>query len=50
VQNILIGLLPLQKGEVTYAGKSIKQMDARFFNQLGVSFEHPNIYGKLSIY
>lgn len=50
VQNILIGLLPLQKGKVTYAGKSIKQMDARFFNQLGVSFEHPNIYGKLTGY
>lgn len=50
VQNILIGLLPLQKGVVTYAGKSIKQMDARFFNQLGVSFEHPNIYGKLTGY
>ncbi len=50
VQNILIGLLPLQKGEVSYAGKSIKQMDARFFNQLGVSFEHPNIYGKLTGY
>jgi fluoroquinolone transport system ATP-binding protein len=50
VQNILIGLLPLQKGEVSYAGKSIKQMDARFFNQLGVSFEHPNIYGRLTGY
>ena len=50
MQNILIGLLPLQKGEVTYAGKSIKQMDACFFNQFGVSFEHPNIYGKLTGY
>lgn len=48
VQNILIGLLPLQKGEVTYAGKSIREMDSRFFNQLGVSFEHPNLYGRLT--
>ena len=50
VQNILIGLLPLQKGEVTYAGKSIQEMGAHFFNQLGVSFEHPNLYGRLTGY
>jgi fluoroquinolone transport system ATP-binding protein len=50
VQNILIGLLPLQQGEVTYAGKSIREQDARFFNQLGVSFEHPNVYGRLTGY
>jgi fluoroquinolone transport system ATP-binding protein len=50
VQNILIGLLPLQQGEVTYAGKSIRDQDARFFNQLGVSFEHPNVYGRLTGY
>lgn len=50
VQNILIGLLPLQQGEVTYAGKSIRDQGARFFNQLGVSFEHPNVYGRLTGY
>jgi fluoroquinolone transport system ATP-binding protein len=50
VQNILIGLLPLQQGEVTYAGKSIRDQDAKFFNQLGVSFEHPNVYGRLTGY
>lgn len=50
VQNILIGLLPIQKGEVTYAGKSIRDLDAGFFNQLGVSFEHPNVYGRLTGY
>jgi fluoroquinolone transport system ATP-binding protein len=48
VQNILIGLLPLQKGEVSYDGLSIRDLDVRFFNQLGVSFEHPNIYGRLT--
>jgi fluoroquinolone transport system ATP-binding protein len=48
VQNILTGLLPLQKGEVTYEGVSIRKLDARFFNRLGVSFEHPNLYGRLT--
>ncbi len=50
VQNILTGLLPLQQGEVLYEGKSIRSLDARFFNQLGVSFEHPNLYGRLTGY
>lgn len=50
VQNILTGLLPLQQGEVTYDGKSIRSLDAAFFNQLGVSFEHPNLYGRLTGY
>jgi len=48
VQNILTGLLPLQKGEVSYAGISLRNLDAKFFNQLGVSFEHPNLYGRLT--
>jgi fluoroquinolone transport system ATP-binding protein len=48
VQNILIGLLPLQKGKVKHEGKSIRELDASFFNHLGVSFEHPNLYGRLT--
>jgi fluoroquinolone transport system ATP-binding protein len=50
VQNILIGLLPLQQGEVSYEGTSIRSLDVRFFNRLGVSFEHPNVYGRLTGY
>jgi fluoroquinolone transport system ATP-binding protein len=50
VQNILIGLLPLQQGEVRYDGVSVRDLDARFFNRLGVSFEHPNLYGRLTGY
>jgi fluoroquinolone transport system ATP-binding protein len=48
VQNILTGLLPLQRGDVQYDGVSLRKLDARFFNRLGVSFEHPNLYGKLT--
>jgi fluoroquinolone transport system ATP-binding protein len=50
LQNILTGLLPLQRGEVSYDGVSIRDLDARFFNRLGVSFEHPNLYGRLTGY
>lgn len=50
VQNIMTGLLPLQKGEVNYEGRSIAELNAGFFNRVGVSFEHPNLYTKLSGY
>jgi fluoroquinolone transport system ATP-binding protein len=48
VQNIMTGLLPLQTGEVTYNGTSIKNVTPAFFNRVGVSFEHPNLYTKLT--
>lgn len=50
VQNIMTGLLALQKGEVQYDGKSVKTLTAAFFNRIGVSFEHPNVYTKLTGY
>jgi len=48
VQNIMTGLLPLQKGEVLYEGQSVKTLDSSFFNRIGVSFELPNLYQKLT--
>lgn len=48
VQNLLIGLLPLQQGEIRFQGKPVQDLRSRFFNQIGVSFEHPNVYGKLT--
>ncbi len=50
VQNIMTGLLKLQKGEVLYQGKAINQMKNSFYNEIGVSFEHPNLYAKLTGY
>jgi fluoroquinolone transport system ATP-binding protein len=50
VQNIMTGLIPLQKGEVLYDGQSIKVLNNKFFNQIGVSFEQPNVYAKLTGY
>lgn len=48
VQNIMTGLLKLQKGEVSYSGQKISELGVSFFNRIGVSFEHPNIYKRLT--
>jgi fluoroquinolone transport system ATP-binding protein len=50
VQNIMTGLLALQKGEINYEGVSIKKVGRKFFNNIGVSFEHANLYTKLTGY
>ncbi|HYF94491.1 MAG TPA: ABC transporter ATP-binding protein [Symbiobacteriaceae bacterium] len=47
-QKILTGLLPLQKGRVAIAGVEIEHSDRRLLNKIGVSFEHPNVYRKLT--
>lgn len=48
VQNLMIGLLPTQKGSILYDGKTLSDMGKSFFNRVGVSFEHPNLYEKLT--
>jgi len=48
VQKILTGLLNLQKGEVLYGDVSVTKLTTSFFNRIGVSFEHPNLYNKLT--
>ncbi len=48
VQNLMIGLLPMQKGSILYDGKTLSDMGKSFFNRVGVSFEHPNLYEKLT--
>lgn len=47
-QKILIGLLPLQKGDVSIGGIDIRKPKEEMFNLIGVSFEQPNIYKKLT--
>jgi len=49
-QNIMTGLLKLQKGEVLYEGNSITKMKSEFYNNIGVSFEFRNLYTKLTGY
>lgn len=48
VVNIMTRLLPLQRGEILYQGKSLRGIDRGFFNRVGVSFEHPNLFLKLT--
>lgn len=50
VQNIMTALLPLQQGEVSYDGAYITKLNSKFFNQIGVSFEQPNVYLSLTGY
>lgn len=47
-QKILTGLLPLQKGRAEIAGVDVRQASRRIFNEIGVSFEQPNLYKKLT--
>jgi len=48
-QGVLVGLLQLQKGEILVDGNSRQgRPDKAFFNRIGVGFEIPNVYRKLS--
>jgi fluoroquinolone transport system ATP-binding protein len=47
-QRILIGLLSGYQGEVEVIGKDLKRWGADYYEQIGVSFELPNHYQKLS--
>ena len=48
IQNIMTGLLKLQTGEVLYGERSVRELDKRFFNRIGVSFEQSNLYASLT--
>ena len=47
-QQILTGLLPLQKGDVSIDGMDIRKSSKDLFNDIGVSFERANVYKKLT--
>ncbi len=48
VQKILTRLLPLQTGSVRYAGRPLGSLGRDFFAEVGVSFEQPNLFPRLS--
>jgi len=48
IQNILIKLLPVQGGSVRFDGAELSSLDRDFFQDVGVSFEHPNLFPTLS--
>ena len=49
-QKILIGLLDGYAGEISVAGKKLQQWNHSFYDHIGVCFELPNHYLKLSGY
>ena len=48
-QKILIGLLHNYQGEVTVLGKAPRAWGAEYYERIGVSFEYPNHYLKLTL-
>ena len=47
-QNLITGLLPLQKGRVQVAGFDLAKPHLAMYNKIGVSFEQPNLYSKMT--
>jgi len=47
-QKLLIGILKNYKGEVKVMGKEIKDWNKDFYERVGISFELPNLYRKLT--
>lgn len=47
-QKILIKLLGNYEGDIQLLGKSLRDWDKRFYNHVGVGFELPNHYQKLT--
>ena len=48
LQKVMTKLLPLQQGAIRYDGVSIDAYGRELFARIGVSFEHPNLFPKLS--
>ncbi len=47
-QNILIGLLDGYDGEVTVLGRPLREWDRSYYRRIGIAFESPNHYLKLT--
>ena len=47
-QKLLTRILPGYRGEVEVFGRDLRAMNDDFYNQIGVCFEFPNLYEKLT--
>lgn len=47
-QKILIGLLKQYEGEATVMGHPIREAKSDYYEKIGVAFEFPNLYGRLT--
>jgi fluoroquinolone transport system ATP-binding protein len=48
VQKIMTRLLPMQGGDVRYDGRPLRTLGRELFAAVGVSFEHPNLFPRLT--
>lgn len=48
IQKILIGILKQYEGRVSVMGKELNQADSSFYEKIGVAFEFPNFYQRLT--
>ncbi|MEG0892158.1 MAG: ABC transporter ATP-binding protein [Oscillospiraceae bacterium] len=48
IQKILIGMLPTYDGSVVIDGVEVKRHDNSFYERIGVDFEYPSLYEKLT--
>lgn len=48
LQKIMTGCLPNFSGSVIVAGHDVRQRNAAFYESIGVDFEYPTLYGKLT--
>ena len=48
LQKILLGLLPSYKGSVKVLGEEVKHKTSAFYENIGVDFEYPALYEKLT--
>lgn len=47
-QKIIIGILKQYRGQVKVFGRELCRMDNEYYENIGVAFEFPNLYGKLT--
>lgn len=48
IQKILIGMLPAYDGSAVIDGVEVKRHDNSFYERIGVDFEYPSLYEKLT--
>lgn len=48
LQKILIGMLPAYRGSVTVMGTEVRTADHRYYERIGIDFEFPSLYEKLT--
>lgn len=48
MQKVLTGILTGYRGDVRVFGKDLKELGSDYYNKIGVSFEFPNLYNRLT--